>query len=163
MKLSTKTLACFAMLFLALFVWGCPEEGDTIIESPTAPTQCGNNVCEVGENEDNCAADCKREGVKVTIGGGCDGGETSVRCDESSTAEPADGIDIVVLILRDSGGNRVKTAQLDGGCSSAPTNPCDILFTGLDPDTYSVEHSVEPTDGGPAVTATYRNLVVTGG
>ena len=162
MTLKTKILAlitaCFALVFLA----AC-DDGDVIVQSPTDPSAvCGNGTCEVGENADNCSSDCAAS-VSITIGGNCNAGATDITCEESSTSNPAGNIEVATMVLRNSAGRSLATSNLQGGCGTAPSPACSIPFTGLMPGTYSVEHTVKPNDGGPAATANYTDLTVTGG
>jgi hypothetical protein len=96
----------------------------------------------------------------INLSGQCRPGTARVECEDASTTDPRGQIATVTFrLINARTGNTVETQSLSGGCATAPSVPCEVVFRGLAIGRYEVVHTLETTSGEIATT-TYGDLEV---
>jgi hypothetical protein len=104
---------------------------------------------------DNLFGGSSTETTSVVISGRCRAQSPvhQIVCEDDSDTEPAGHLRSIEFRLIASGGLTVAVIAADVGDSK----PRQIVFSGLDPGTYSVRHDIADEQGHTA-SALYRNL-----
>lgn len=104
--------SCTTCNFNSLCEPALGENATNCSDCATTPV-CGNDICEIGENETNCPADCAAD--PCNNDGVCDAGETTANCPNDCPG----------------GGQCVADADVlaDNGCGAGET--CDLGQTGV--------------------------------
>lgn len=134
-RLSYRRVSLLAAVVLALGLTACELDNPFSRESPTAPQV---DVVQI-------AGSCRATSTQAF----------TVACECRSTWSPLEAVRSIAMSLQDADGLLVEARPID------PTQiaPRQVLFTGLRPGTYQVEHTLQAR-GGQTYRALYRPLVV---
>jgi|GEM_PF-7003324 len=114
----------------------------------------------VGCQEFHSPTSSNVEFPSIQLSGQCRPGTARVECEDASTTDPRGQIATVTFrLINARTGNTVETQSLSGGCATAPSVPCEVVFRGLAIGRYEVVHTLETTSGEIATT-TYGDLEV---
>lgn len=141
----------FLAFLLALAFTGCDFSETT---TPTDPIACGDGVCNAPqESSASCPTDCPPPADSVfSIAGFCRvSGAASVVCEDESEGETGA---VRFEILSQTSGVSIEIRNTTAGGTQT--------FSGLAPDTYQVEHVVQPAGTGDPQEDVYSNLEVSG-
>jgi hypothetical protein len=93
----------------------------------------------------------------ITLAGTCRAAAgRQIVCEDRSRTEPADRIRSITFTVLDDDGLTVESRT----ASPDQRSPRPVIFSGLAPGTYAVEHVVEGRPGGEARTIYRNNLTV---